>query len=404
MRGYNNDLTPGQRVAYYRRRRGLSQTVLAGLVGRTESWVEKIEAGRMSLDVLSNIAALARALDVSTMDLLPDDVLDVDPSTRGRSVPALRNLVLSYRFVNPRVAGQTTRPTSLATLKSSVAEVFDAYQSGRFSYAVARLEQTLPTAWASLSAAPADRSAEFRIQLAYLYQAAASVLTKVGELDLAMLCADRGETAVDDVDDAAVRLSLQRSIAHALLANSQYGDALAVVDHGVSSMTPRRSDPRELSVLGTMHLVGAMACARNGDRREAQQHLAAAETAAELLGGDANHLWTAFGPTNVSIHRVAVAGELGDYLAAAEHGPAVNVSGMPIERQVRHQLEVARALHYRGNRDDALRMVLRAEHVAPEHVRRHFLTHALVQDWLRSRRLGRSGDLHDLARRTGALR
>lgn len=56
---------------------------------------------------------------------------------------------------------------------------------------------------------------------------------------------------------------------------------------------------------------------------------------------------------------MAVAAELRDYQLAADLGPKVDVSGMPIERQVRHRLEVARALHHRARQDDALRLVLR---------------------------------------------
>ena len=32
----------GERVAFYRRRRGLSQAKLAGLIGRSESWVSQV--------------------------------------------------------------------------------------------------------------------------------------------------------------------------------------------------------------------------------------------------------------------------------------------------------------------------------------------------------------------------
>ena len=35
MKGATNHLTPRQRAAYYRQRRGMSQTVLAELVGKT---------------------------------------------------------------------------------------------------------------------------------------------------------------------------------------------------------------------------------------------------------------------------------------------------------------------------------------------------------------------------------
>ena len=42
MRGMTESLTIGERVAFYRRRRGLSQEVVAGLVGRTEDWLSKM--------------------------------------------------------------------------------------------------------------------------------------------------------------------------------------------------------------------------------------------------------------------------------------------------------------------------------------------------------------------------
>jgi len=61
MRGMTETLSIGERVAWYRRRRGMSQEVLAGLVGRTADWLGKVENGRIYLDRLSVIkAALTR--------------------------------------------------------------------------------------------------------------------------------------------------------------------------------------------------------------------------------------------------------------------------------------------------------------------------------------------------------
>jgi ribosome-binding protein aMBF1 (putative translation factor) len=42
----------GERIAVYRRRRGLSQAALAGLVGRSESWLSQVERGIRSVDRL----------------------------------------------------------------------------------------------------------------------------------------------------------------------------------------------------------------------------------------------------------------------------------------------------------------------------------------------------------------
>lgn len=43
----------------------------------------------------------------------------------------------------------------------------------------------------------------------------------------------------------------------------------------------------------------------------------------------------AFGPTNVAIHRVATAAELGDVQVAVDLGPRVDTSALPVERRVR---------------------------------------------------------------------
>src|SRR5664279_5484408 len=75
MRGMTARLTIGERVAWYRRRRGLSQEVLAGLVGRTADWLGQVENNRMDLDRLSVITTLAAALDVSLGDLLAEPTL-----------------------------------------------------------------------------------------------------------------------------------------------------------------------------------------------------------------------------------------------------------------------------------------------------------------------------------------
>lgn len=400
MKGATNQLTPGEKVAYYRRRRGLTQEVVAELVGKTTSWIEKIESGRANLQMLPNIASLADVLDISPFELLPDDIVQVDANTRGRSVPALRKQLLSYRFVNPRYLEDQAEPISLPDLTAAVANVWAGYQASRFGFVIAELHRLLPLALATTRNGHEEAAV---VQMAYLYQVASCVLTKVGEADLAFICADRGEQLVQSTTDPAARISVQRTIAHALLSNAQYDDAMAVIDQTLASVTAQAATPQLLSAIGTTHLVGAMVSARTHDRRTAQDHLARAEKAAAALGADGNLLWTAFGPTNVAIHQVAVAAELGDYQRAADLGQQVDASPMPMERQVRHRLEVARALHFQRRQPDALALVLDAEVRAPEQVRRHFMTHTLLHEWVRSRRVTPSPELHGLARRTGVL-
>ena len=63
VRGMTDDMTIGERVAFYRKRRGLSQEVLAGLVGKTAEWLRKVENNRAELDRLSIIRTITTALE-----------------------------------------------------------------------------------------------------------------------------------------------------------------------------------------------------------------------------------------------------------------------------------------------------------------------------------------------------
>ena len=59
----------GQRIARARRRRGLSQAVLAGLVGRSESWLSQVERGKRGIDSHSVLVRLAEVLRVDIEEL-----------------------------------------------------------------------------------------------------------------------------------------------------------------------------------------------------------------------------------------------------------------------------------------------------------------------------------------------
>lgn len=394
------DLSVGERVAYYRRRRGLTQVTLSGLVGRTSSWLEKVESGRAQLDRISVLRELASALGVSLHDLLPSESV---LAARARpDVPALRDLVLSYRAVNPRfaLAERDIATPSNDELRAMVDDVWTAYQDSRFGYTVMRLNQVLPAAY--LATRDAGDITPTRC-LAHLYHLAASVLVKLGNLDLARMCADRGDIAAQETGDPVTEISLQRGIAHSLLSNGQFAEAVAVVRQGIidAGVLVRLPNPAGLSVVGTLMLVGATASARAGERAEAATFLRHASNLAERLGTDRNDVWTSFGPTNVAIHEVTVAADLGDLQRATKLGVDLDVTGVPRERRVRHQLEVARALSRLGRRDESMQILLEAERSAPDQVRRHFLTRELVSGWLHATRITPSSALLALASRLG---
>jgi transcriptional regulator with XRE-family HTH domain len=395
-------LTIGERVAWYRRRRGLSQEVLAGLVDRTADWLSKVENNRLDIDRLSVITALAHALDVSVGDLLAEPSLMEWTSDAHRpTVPALRAVLMDYRRLSPAFTVEEAAGRPVEDLQRHMEELWDAYQASRLALVTREVPQLLVDGHAATQAYDGRQRDRAYALLALSYQLAATTLTKVGEADLAWMASDRGLAAAHQCGDPIVIGSLFRSVTHALLSNSRYAEAVQLTRDAADRLEAGLSDasPTYVSVYGSLFLAGAMASARGDDRPTTVAFLREADASARRLGSDGNLLWTAFGPTNVAIHHVSTAMELGDVQLAVDRGPLVDASAMPLERRVRHALEVARALSAWNRSDDALAVLLEAERLAPEQVRYHFLSRQLVLSWIRRQRTKPSYQLSALARR-----
>ena len=384
MRGLGQDMTIGERVAWYRTRRGLTQEVLAGMVGRTDDWLSKIENGRANLERLSVIKALADALDVTVGDLLGEPAI-LDWNASGATTPSvglLRDALMDYSALVPMLSSATPEP--LGDLRSGVDDVWNAYQASRFGYTTVRLPRLISGARAASKSMQGPERREALRLLALSYHAAAATLTKLGEPDLAWIASDRGLASAEDSENPQAVASLLRSVAHALLSIGRYSSAADVVTRSTDRLSSRTEpDPTHWSLLGSLFLVGAMAAARADDPREARTFLSRARQASQQLGHDANHAWTAFGPTNVAVHDVSVAMELGDLQTAASLASRVDARPLPVERRVRHALEVAKVYTMTNREADALQVLLHAERDAPEQVRHHYIARELVLTCLR---------------------
>lgn len=405
MRGMTTAMTIGERIAFYRRRRGLSQLVLAGLVGRTEDWLSKVENGRIDLDRLSVIRRVAEALDVAIGDLVGEPtLLEWTVDSGVRTVPALRAALMDYRQITPLFAAsaEAGEPVNLDSLESDVSAIFDAYQASRYGYVTGRTPLVLSDALnATRNAESADRRRALAL-LALTYQVAVSVLTKLGETDLAWIASERGLAAAQESENPVVLGSLFRSVAYALHSTGRFAAGVDLVRNAAGVLETHlslRSDDSFLAVYGTLFLTGAVAAARAEDRSSVTAFLREAEDSAQRVGRDTNAMWTAFGPTNVAIHRMTTALELGDVQVAVDLAPSIDVTGLPAERQVRHGIETARAYTARNRQEEALSVLLQAEQVAPEQVRHHALSRQLVLSWVKSNRVHRDPALEGLAGR-----
>ncbi|MER6080186.1 helix-turn-helix domain-containing protein [Streptomyces sp. NPDC001833] len=373
MRGLGDHLTIGERIAFHRRRRGYTQQVLAGLVGRSTDWLAKAESGRRKPPRIDMLAELAHVLRVPLGDLLGKPVLMEDERQQD-DIPAVRDALMSPRRLSrllfgPEADNQLPSPGPAAL---RVEEAWDDYQAGRLGKVIAVLPGLLQTAHALEDRAvrfTADRLPCLAVS-ARVHHLAATALAKVGESDISWLAAERAMRAADESEDPMVLASAARSGTHALLANGRYDDALELAMTASRWLSARieENDPAALSLLGMIHLRAAIAAARHQDRSTAISLLDRAQDMADRLGSDANYWHTCFGPTNVMLHRLSAELDLDNVAYLVEHGD-VDVDHLAAERSVSHRIDYARALSLTGRVDDAFRELRTAESTSPQLVR-----------------------------------
>jgi tetratricopeptide (TPR) repeat protein len=211
--------------------------------------------------------------------------------------------------------------------------------------------------------------------------------------------------AAQAADDVVLVGSALRCLGETHLRAGRYGLACDLAVEAAEVV--RRSSTTEqdaLVVQGAGYLSAAMACARAGDGDSAGELLEVADRCAGELGRDLASP-AVFGPSNVDIHRVAVAMDLGDAGTALQWAERTNVQLPPgyEERQARCLIDVARAYADQQRDDDAVHTFLEAEEIAPEEVRTHRLTQLVLGDLLARERRSRTPALRSLAARCGAV-
>ncbi len=367
-------MTVGERIKFYRRRRGLTQEVLANLVGRKVDWLSKIERGEREVRRLDVLSDVAQALRVTLADLFGQPVL-MEDDEENDNVPAVRDALMTPRRLSRTLFGAGSPVVSADPEPSArfVEQTWDEYQAGRLGRVIKALPGLIEVAQQledAASAGDANARSCWAVS-ARTHHLAATALSKVGEADLAWIAAERAMQAADSSDDPLVLASAARAGTHALLAVGRFDDALSLGNRASEWLAPQmaQGEPSALSLFGMLHLRTAIAAARRQDRPTATELINRASTAARDLDEDGNYWQTGFGPTNVELHRMSAALDLGDVPFVVEHGPSIVVEHLPVERRVTHMIDVARAQSMLAEDEPALQSLLTAEQAAPQLVR-----------------------------------
>jgi transcriptional regulator with XRE-family HTH domain len=294
----------GERIAIYRRRRGLSQVVLAGLIGRSVSWLSQVERGIRAVDRMSVLIDLSRVLKVDIAELTGQPfALAPNGGLEPEGLADIRRVLMRYTelpaAINPG-PGAVTTASDLTQLRSRVDTAWRLRQASRY----AQLGHQVPDLITQAEQATQhyrgdDQRAAFAL-LAETYQVTRAMLRKLGDAHLAWIAADRAVRAGRHAESPLLIAVGARALSQVFTETGQLDAALDISLSSAAALEPRlrgdRSGPQGWSVWGALLLTAALAAARDNDIGAASDYLRRAGRAADHLHADRNDLWTSFGP------------------------------------------------------------------------------------------------------------
>ncbi|MGC4853461.1 helix-turn-helix domain-containing protein [Micromonospora sp. DT4] len=373
-----NELPVGRRVAQWRVRRNMTQQQFADRLGKSKSWVDKVERGVRRLERVSNLREIAETLRIDVEVLLATRPLRPNPVAAG--VDGIRTALARYHL-----EGTTDPP--LVELRARLEHAEQSYRHARYAALLALLPGLLD---AVRAAHPVRADGLVDDLLVRAYVLTALVLVKVDQGELAWLAADRamaGALAADDPGrgvlqrgglprqpgpvgsvaelTAVATVSLSQALRSRGRRRSAVDAALVAADrvgaHGVGG-----ESAAGLSLRGTLFVQAALAAAGGGDAPVARQSLDRAGETAHSGGGGS------FGHAAVEAARVVVEAALGDVATATARHERL-VAGdewrwLPPEHRAAYLLDVARVHALAGDMLRAGRTLLAAERAAHSEV------------------------------------
>ena len=397
----------GQRIARARRRRGLSQAVLAGLVGRSESWLSQVERGRRGIDSHSVLIRLAEVLRVDIEEVTGSG--DSEEPTR-RVHPAaseIEQAMMAYGA--PGASAERDWPdreVSLDYLRAKARSAYRSYQATRYDTTgriLPGLIRGVEATARSVGVASPD-ACEVRV---LVYDTAAALLSRVGEPFLAWAAADRARSAAEYAGDPLLAAVTAWRLSYMITSREHPQEALGLAMAAATALEHaiRAPSPEQLSVYGALHLAAATAAAACSDRAATETVLAKARGIAGRTG-ETNHMGTAFGPVNVAIHAISTAVRLGDPRTATQTGEALDTAAMPAGlagRRTQVNLDLARAYAMCRKDAAAVNLLLAAERLSPQLVRYDQAIRDVLAELLRREHRPSTPELRPLAHRAGVI-
>ncbi|MEU8238701.1 helix-turn-helix domain-containing protein [Actinoplanes missouriensis] len=432
------DATIGSRIRARRLLRGWSIRYASSRAGISHTTWSRIERGLLAADNRFMLAGLAAALDCSPAELagVPVPITDRAVVAAHAAVHAVRQSLVELDLSEPRPSRAAPLPPGadpafsaadpeppeaadpelpeaadpellaagrrlgrpVAELARGAALLDDLRQSCDYAGA-ARL---LPGLLRDLHAATTgpERLPALRL-LCDVTFIASSVLRNLGHPADAWLGAERCRDAAAAAGDPVLLAYAAYARASAAAACGSFDRGLALAAGAADDVASHTARPGGLVVLGSLQLLCAFASRGQGRLDDSRAWSAEAAALADRTG-ETTTMGLYFGPANVGFWRIGIEVDGGDPGVAVEIArrtdPAILPAGF---RQVFYYADTARALaRLRGHDREAIRYLLIAERVAPQHVHTSPLARETTRALLdRSRRPAGGTELRALCER-----
>lgn len=390
----------GARIAYWRERRGMTQQLLADRIGRSKSWIEKVEAGTRSASRLPILLSICHELHVDLPVLIGRDLeRDTRQCIDELQVESIRTALERYDALRTDVPAGFK--TDAVRLKREVTYVWSAFEMADYGVVSQILPRLLVDAQRSNVIDGDDETARI---LTEVYQVTASTLRKLGEYSLAWLAGDRGIALAEHVGDPTLAALTGFRVANALVALGRPEPAYDLNISFASRLEPNIRSPEDRSVYGNTVLQAAMAAATAGNAIGVRDLIREAREVAKHVPDQANHYRLSFGLTNVGIHHVSALVSLGEGGLAVETAAKIDDEGIHAirrERRANHYVDVARGYSQSGQREEALEKLLEAETLAPREVNCRPIARGTIENLIERSRGKPPLALRSLAERAG---
>ncbi len=378
----------GERIAFYRRRQGLTQVGLAGRLNRSVGWVRNIEQGRRQVDSTTVILELAGALGIEPNKLTGRPLF---PPPAGPKMPQpsdvladLRRVLLHYDGLHGLDLPDDRPPRPAADLEREVqlAEQTRRSEPRNFSAVVWMLPELIRDA--RYTARNADDTAERRRGwgvLARLYSLTAGSLWQWGDDDLGWIAADRSIRSAEQSDDPLLIVVGVRVMQQLLLAKGYLGDVIDLVDAASDQAAPGRdARPEQLVMWGSVQLMAAFAAARAGEEAEHARLRRQVDQAADRLGKDRLAFGSNFGPGDAALQHVGELVELGQPAKAIRRAEELPADPLPqVDRRAFHRIHQAKARFLQHKDRETTGLLMEAWQIAPEIVPFESMTFEMVR-------------------------